>query len=184
MDLSFGPEYEDFRAELRSFIEKNKHKAPPPGMGMHHPGPQERDWQKLLIEHGYTCRTIPKEYGGYGGEADILKTVIIQDEFAKANVNSGLSGQGIGMLVPTLLENGNEEQREKFIREHLRWVWQAIHDGADVRGYLYWSLLDNFEWARGFKPRFGLVEVDYATLQRKIRSSALEYAKICKDNLP
>jgi len=116
MDLSYGPEYEDFRAELRAFIEKNQHKAPPPGMGMKHPEALEQDWQKLLIEKGYTCRTIPKKYGGYGAEPDILKTVIIQDEFTRANVNSGLSGQGIGMLVPTLLENGNEEQREKYIR--------------------------------------------------------------------
>lgn len=116
MDLSYGPEYEDFRAELRAFIEKNQHKAPPAGMGMKHPEALEQDWQKLLIENGYTCRTIPKKYGGYGAEADILKTVIIQEEFTKANVNSGLSGQGIGMLVPTLLENGNEEQREKYIR--------------------------------------------------------------------
>ena len=78
--------------------------------------------------------------------------------------------------------DGTDKKREKFIKEHLRWVWQAIHDGADVRGYMYWSLLDNFEWARGFEPRFGLVEVDYQTFERKIRPSALEYAKICKDN--
>ena len=85
-----------------------------------------------------------------------------------------------------ITENGiadrTDEKREKFIKEHVRWVWQAIHDGADVRGYIYWSLLDNFEWDKGFKPRFGLVEIDYATLIRKIRPSALEYAKICKTN--
>lgn len=80
------------------------------------------------------------------------------------------------------IADGKDEFREKFIKEHLRWVWQAIHEGVDVRGYLYWSLLDNFEWARGFKPRFGLVDVDFNTFQRKIRPSALEYAKICKTN--
>ena len=80
------------------------------------------------------------------------------------------------------IADGKDEQREKFIKDHLRWVWQAIHDGVDVRGYMYWSLLDNFEWVRGFKPRFGLVEVDYATFARKIRPSALEYAKICLEN--
>ena len=83
-------------------------------------------------------------------------------------------------------ENGiadsKDELRDKFIKEHIRWVWQAIHDGADVRGYMYWSLLDNFEWAKGFKPRFGLVEVDFETFARKIRPSALEYAKISRDN--
>ncbi len=80
------------------------------------------------------------------------------------------------------IADGTDEKREKFIKEHLKWVWQAIHDGVDVRGYMYWSLLDNFEWARGFKPRFGLVEIDYATFTRKIRPSAFEYAKICRDN--
>ena len=85
-----------------------------------------------------------------------------------------------------ITENGiadsKDEKREKFIKDHLRWVWQAIQDGVDVRGYMYWSLLDNFEWAKGYGPRFGLVEVDYNNFARKIRPSALEYAKICKDN--
>ncbi|OGM98994.1 MAG: hypothetical protein A2915_03470 [Candidatus Yanofskybacteria bacterium RIFCSPLOWO2_01_FULL_41_34] len=85
-----------------------------------------------------------------------------------------------------ITENGvadsKDERRGKFIKEHLKWVWQAIHDGVDIRGYLYWSLLDNFEWAYGFRPRFGLVEIDYATFARKIRPSAFEYAKICRAN--
>lgn len=80
------------------------------------------------------------------------------------------------------IADGKDEQREKFIKEHLRWIWQAVQDGVDVRGYLYWSLLDNFEWSRGVGPRFGLVEIDYATLERKIRPSAYEYAKICLTN--
>lgn len=85
-----------------------------------------------------------------------------------------------------ITENGiadrADSKREKFIKDHLRWVWQAIQDGADVRGYLYWSLLDNFEWARGFKPRFGLVKINYENFARHIRSSAFKYAKICLDN--
>ncbi|MBI2064227.1 MAG: family 1 glycosylhydrolase, partial [Candidatus Yanofskybacteria bacterium] len=85
-------------------------------------------------------------------------------------------------IIENGIADGKDEKREKFIEEHLRWVWQAIHDGADVRGYMYWSLLDNFEWARGFKPKFGLVEVDFNTFERNIRPSAFEYAKICKDN--
>ena len=85
-----------------------------------------------------------------------------------------------------ITENGIADQtdrlREKFIKDHLYWIWRAIQDGADVRGYMYWSLLDNFEWHRGFGPKFGLIEVGYATLERKIRPSAYEYAKICKTN--
>jgi len=80
------------------------------------------------------------------------------------------------------LADAKDEKREKFIKEHLKWVHKAIQEGVDVRGYFYWSLLDNFEWDKGFWPRFGLVEIDYKTMERKIRNSALEYAKICREN--
>jgi beta-glucosidase len=80
------------------------------------------------------------------------------------------------------LADAKDEKRAKFIRDHLCWVYKAIQEGVDVRGYFYWSLIDNFEWDKGFWPRFGLVEVDYKTLERKIRPSAYEYARICKEN--
>ena len=80
------------------------------------------------------------------------------------------------------LADATDEQREAFIREHLAWVHQAIKEGADVRGYFYWSLLDNFEWDKGFWPRFGLIAVDYATQKRTVRQSALKYAEICQTN--
>lgn len=80
------------------------------------------------------------------------------------------------------LADARDEKRAKFIKDHLLWINKAIQEGVDVRGYFYWSLLDNFEWDKGFWPRFGLVEVDYKTLERKIRPSAWEYAKICKNN--
>jgi len=80
------------------------------------------------------------------------------------------------------LADAKDEKREKFIKEHLHWTHKAIQEGVSVRGYFYWSLLDNFEWDKGFWPRFGLVEIDYKTMERKIRPSAYEYAKICKSN--
>ena len=82
------------------------------------------------------------------------------------------------------LPDAQDKSRGKFIIEHLRFLHRAISEGVDVRGYFYWSLLDNFEFVemRGFWPRFGLVEVDYKTLERKIRPSAWEYAEICKSN--
>ncbi len=80
------------------------------------------------------------------------------------------------------LADARDEKRTEFIKDHLKWVHRAISEGVDVRGYFYWSLLDNFEWDKGFWPRFGLVGVDYKTLERKIRPSAWEYAKICKNN--
>ncbi|KKT38867.1 hypothetical protein A2W54_03685 [Candidatus Giovannonibacteria bacterium RIFCSPHIGHO2_02_43_13] len=85
-----------------------------------------------------------------------------------------------------ITENGiadsRDIHREKFIKEHLKWAHKAISEGVDVRGYFYWSLLDNFEWSEGFWPRFGLVEVDYKTMERRIRQSAYAYAKIAKEN--
>lgn len=85
-----------------------------------------------------------------------------------------------------ITENGiadrGDKYREAFIKEHLKVVHKAIKEGADVRGYLYWSLLDNFEWADGYGPRFGLVEMDYENMTYKIRPSAYKYAEICKGN--
>jgi len=85
-----------------------------------------------------------------------------------------------------IVENGvadaADNQRASFIRRHVEAVARALHEGIDVRGYFYWSLLDNFEWQLGFWPRFGLVEVDYTTLERKIRPSAWEYKKIIEAN--
>jgi beta-glucosidase len=81
------------------------------------------------------------------------------------------------------LADAKDEKREKFIKDHLFYVHQAMQKGADVRGYLYWSLTDNFEWQHGFWPRFGLVEIDRESLlKRKVRYSALKYAEICKNN--
>lgn len=81
-----------------------------------------------------------------------------------------------------ITENGVADARDRlrsdFIRDHLRAVEKAQVRGADVRGYLHWSLLDNFEWHLGFAPRFGLVEVDYKTLARKPRPSAYVYKAI------
>ena len=119
MDLAFGPEYEAFRQQVRDFIAANRDKAPR-NFGVNRPSGEALAWQRLLIEHGYAARTIPKEYGGYGAEPDILKSRIIAEEFANARLPMGLSNQGISMLVPTLLELGTEEQRLKWIAPTLR----------------------------------------------------------------
>lgn len=80
------------------------------------------------------------------------------------------------------LADAGDVHREWFIKESLKNVARAIDDGVDVRGYLHWGLTDFFEWDKGFWPRFGLIEVDYATMKRTIRSSAYAYAWICKTN--
>ena len=80
------------------------------------------------------------------------------------------------------LADASDTLRQEFIPRALAAVHQAIAEGADVRGYLHWSLFDNFEWDKGFWLRFGLVEIDYATQKRTVRPSALAYAEICKNN--
>ncbi|MEX0917728.1 MAG: glycoside hydrolase family 1 protein [Candidatus Paceibacterota bacterium] len=72
--------------------------------------------------------------------------------------------------------------RAEYIKTQVRCAHYAIEQGVDVRGHMYWSLLDNYEWALGYEKRFGLVEIDYETLERKIRPSAYVYREIIKDN--
>lgn len=85
-----------------------------------------------------------------------------------------------------ITENGiadaDDNQRPDFIRDSLRAVHRAITEKVDVRGYFYWSLLDNFEWTEGFTQRFGLVEMDFATQKRMPRKSATIYSDFCKHN--
>ena len=85
-----------------------------------------------------------------------------------------------------ILENGistpDDELRWDFIRQHLKNIHQAMAEGVKVLGYIYWSLIDNFEWDKGFGPRFGLIEVDYRNFERRIRESARRFAIVCKTN--
>ena len=149
MDLSYGPQYEEFRQEIRDFIAEHRDEAPR-GQGMR--SEPVRKWQKLLIRHGYAARTIPAEYGGHGGEPDILKARILGEEFASAQVPSGLGGQGISMLVPTLLELGTEEQKRTFIPPTLagEMIWcQGYSEpgaGSDLASLRTSAVLDGDEW--------------------------------------
>jgi len=85
-----------------------------------------------------------------------------------------------------ICENGLADEldlhRAWYIKEILENIQKAIDEGIDVKGYLHWSLLDNFEWADGFWPRFGLVAVDFKTQRRTIRPSARIYAKIIRES--
>ena len=105
-----------------------------------------------------------------------------------SDLNWGIYPQGIYNILKDLkkynkpiyiTENGladaDDSERIKFIKDHLSWINKAMDEGVDVRGYFYWSLMDNFEWDKGFWPRFGLVEIDYKTFERKPRPSYYWY---------
>jgi len=85
-----------------------------------------------------------------------------------------------------ITENGiadkDDKSRNAYIKDHLFWIHRAIGEKVEVDGYLHWSLMDNFEWEKGFSPCFGLIEVDRNNLKRKLRPSAYAYAEICKNN--
>jgi len=86
-----------------------------------------------------------------------------------------------------ILENGictqDDDLRWEYIAEHLKSLKRAMDKGVSVLGYIYWSLLDNFEWDKGFSPRFGLIDVDYGTYRRSVRQSARNLAEVCKTGI-
>ncbi|MFL6238203.1 MAG: glycoside hydrolase family 1 protein [Actinomycetes bacterium] len=91
------------------------------------------------------------------------------------------TGGGVPIIVT---ENGigtdDDEQRIAYVRTALEGVLACLSDGIDVRGYTYWSLLDNFEWVFGYRPRFGLVAVDRETFERTPKPSAQWYAEVAR----
>ena len=119
MDLKLTPEMAAFRDEVRAFLDAHRAEYAPQA-GAERPREAALAWQRKLIDHGYAARTIPKAYGGYGAEPDILKSRIIAEEFTQAGAPRGFANQGISMLVPTLLEVGSEEQKKQWIGPTLR----------------------------------------------------------------
>jgi len=125
MDLTLSEPHQALQAEVRDFIRRHGDKSPKVGGGRKRPDQKTLDWQKLLVEHGYAGRTIPRDYGGFGARPDVMAAAVIAEEFARANVYAGLTNQGISMLVPTLLEVGTEEQKRQYV-------------GPTIRGDMIW----------------------------------------------
>jgi len=90
-----------------------------------------------------------------------------------------------GVPVPDGLDfdgRVRDERRIRYLSNHLIQVHLAMEAGVPVKGYFHWSLMDNFEWALGYGPRFGLIYVDYQTLERTIKDSGYWFAKVIQDN--
>ena len=163
MDLDYGPEYEDFRKEVKDFCSKYQGLEFSDSLGSRLGAGKKSEnknaltmtrseWQKILIDQGYFAREIPQEYGGYGGTIDILKNKIINSEFAKAGVPPATRGQGIDYLVPTLLEMGTEEQKQKYIRPtlHFEMIWcqgySEPNSGSDLASLQTKGVIDGDSW--------------------------------------
>jgi beta-glucosidase len=88
-----------------------------------------------------------------------------------------------GTCVPDILENGrvHDKERIKYFKDHLEAVLKAKNEGVNVTGYFVWSPTDNFEWDKGFRTRFGLVYVDFQTLDRYIKDSGIWFREFLKE---
>ncbi len=126
---------------------------------------------------GFTKRTLPPG-------RDLSTTSFI------ANVPEGMFEGlhwGLQFKVPMIItENGIEDSddrlRPTYLIQHLHQVWRAVNQNYPVGGYFHWTLVDNFEWERGWSQRFGLWELDIETQVRRKRPSADLYAEICREN--
>jgi len=118
---------------------------------------------------------------------DKEKTLMGWEYYPQALGSALRAAHGIAPGVPLVVsENGiatsDDRRRIDYVRTALREVLTALDDGIDVRGYFYWSLLDNFEWAHGYGPTFGLVSVDRETFARTVKPSALWLGGVARAN--
>jgi alkylation response protein AidB-like acyl-CoA dehydrogenase len=149
MDLSFGPENEAFRETVRAFL--REHWKP---MGLERSGLSAymKAFRKEATEAGYLYRGIPKKYGGSEQAPDVLKAQVIRDEFARARAPMEVPGNGMNMLVPTLLERGEDWQREKFIPPtvagEIQWAqgYSEPGSGSDLASVRTRGVLEGDKW--------------------------------------
>jgi beta-glucosidase len=80
------------------------------------------------------------------------------------------------------IEDADDDLRPSYIIQHLHQIWRGINFNWPIKGYFYWTLVDNFEWERGWSQRFGLWELDLETQSRRKRPSADLFSAICTQN--
>ncbi len=126
------------------------------------------------------------------GAANPIAEIIKNSEEERTDMNWEIYPEGLYRALKMvrsytnkaiyITENGiadnSDTKREAYIRDHLAAVNYALGEGLDIRGYFYWSLLDNFEWAHGFDKRFGLYKVNFQTQQRILRKGSKTYTDI------
>jgi alkylation response protein AidB-like acyl-CoA dehydrogenase len=150
MDLSYGEEYEVFRAELREWLAAN---WPPTGEEAELPRAEgAARFRDRATARGYLRRGIPRRYGGSEQPADEIKSNVIREEFRRARAPMDPRGIGASMLVPTLLEKGEEWQKEKFVEATMRgdldWCqgYSEPGSGSDLASLKTRALLVGDEW--------------------------------------
>jgi alkylation response protein AidB-like acyl-CoA dehydrogenase len=130
MDLSYGSEAEAFREQVRDFL-MQRWRPTDKGAALK---TYIRAFRADAVEQGYLYRGVPRQYGGSEQPVDVIRAQVIREEFARAHAPMEVSGNGTSMLVPTLLECGTEEQKERFIRPTLAgdFVWGQGYSEPDT----------------------------------------------------
>jgi alkylation response protein AidB-like acyl-CoA dehydrogenase len=150
MDLAYGSEMEEFRLEVRGFLGANW--PPTKDAANLSREDQTRRFREHAIAEGYLCRSIPKQYGGAEQPVDALRGQVIREEFNAANAPMEPGGIGTMMLVPTLLDRGEEWQREKFIgptiRGEITWCqgYSEPGSGSDLASLMTKAVIDGDDW--------------------------------------
>ncbi|MBM3716484.1 MAG: glycosyl hydrolase family protein, partial [Actinobacteria bacterium] len=130
-------------------------------------------------------RGLPRTNMGWEVQPEGLTRLLerVSEEYsAAAGVALYVTENGASYDDEPVVDEGetrvHDDARLEFVQAHLAAVLDAVDKGVDVRGYFYWSLMDNFEWAWGYAKRFGIVYVDYETQERTVKDSGREYARI------
>jgi beta-glucosidase len=124
----------------------------------------------------FVSRGLPRTDMGWEIDAEGLYDVLVRVHRDYPSLPLYVTENGAAF------EGVADPQRIAYLDSHLRAAHRAIADGVDLRGYFVWSLLDNFEWAFGYSKRFGLIHVDYETLQRTPKDSARWFAQVTRRN--
>jgi len=159
MDLHYSAEYEAFRAQVRAFLDEawtaeDRAAAGEEQLigGIAKPSESETSFRLAAIERGYLYRDVPRAYGGSEQTFDPLKSAIIREEFKAARAPREMIGQGPSMLVPTLLEHGSEEQKQRFVRDtilgRIQWCqgYSEPNAGSDLASLRTKAELDGDAW--------------------------------------
>ncbi len=131
---------------------------------------------KLVENYGFFCR--PNGLSLDGRRCSDLGWEIYPEGLYKALKEAWNKYKLPIIITENGIADSEDSLRPRFLVSHLFQATKAMKEGIDVRGYLHWALTDNYEWAQGFKPRFGLVYVDYQTKKRYLRPSALVFRDI------
>lgn len=120
MDLTLSPDAIALQRSIADFIAKFGRESPPVGGARKRPDARMLRWQRLLVDHEFAGRWIPSDFGGGGHDPDAVAEMIIADSFAEAEIHPGIRDVGTSLVIPTLLEVGTLEQKNRWIRPTLR----------------------------------------------------------------